>query len=217
MARAHDAPSSAEESTMNQIETSRQTVAVAAVVTHEVSDYAAWKKAFDAHAPARKKGGIVASHINRSVENPNMISIYLAGTSANGLRDFLSSDDLKSTMQNAGVISAPQIALVKPVEDLTVKTSALAGAIVTHRVADYAAWKTAFDADASARAAAGIVGHAVNRAEGDASLVIVYLQAKSIDELRAFTSSPALKETMKRAGVTGAPTIVFAQGQEWGV
>jgi hypothetical protein len=201
---------------MNQIQTSKQTATVAAVVTHEVSDYAQWKKAFDTHAGSRAKNGIFTTHINRSAENPNVVSVYLGGTSADGLRAFLSSEDLKATMKNAGVTSAPQIAFVRPAEDLTVKTGALAGAIVTHRVSDYSTWKAAFDGDAGARAAAGIVGHAVNRADGDDKLVIVYLQANSLDALRAFTSSPALKETMKNAGVVGAPTIVFAQGQEWG-
>jgi hypothetical protein len=202
---------------MNQIQTSKQTATVAAVVTHEVSDYAAWKKAFDAHAPSRAKNGIFATHINRSAENPNVVSVYLAGTTADGLRAFFSSDDLKSTMKNAGVTSAPQISFVRPVEDLTVKTGMLAGAIISHRVADYSSWKAAFDAHAGARASAGIVGHAVNRAEDDQNLVIIYLQANSLDALRAFTSSQDVKDTMKRAGVTGAPTIVFAQGQEWGV
>ena len=202
---------------MNQVETNKAAPAVAAVVTHEVRDYAAWKKAFDAHAPSRRKCGIVATHVNRSAENENLITLYLAGTTASGLKEFFSSEDLKTTMQNAGVVSAPEIKLVKPVEDLTVKTGTFAGAIVAHRVSDFAAWKPAFDAHAATRAAAGIVGHAVNRSETDPNLVIIYLQAKSLDALKAFASSPDLKETMTRAGVVGAPTITFAYGQEWGV
>src|SRR5689334_6563892 len=105
----HGAFADGRQRAMNQIETTKQTAAVAAVVTHEVSDYAAWKKAFDAHASARAKNGIFSTHINRSAENPNLVSIYLAGKTAEGLRAFLSSDDVKSTMKNAGVVSAPQI------------------------------------------------------------------------------------------------------------
>jgi hypothetical protein len=56
----------------------------------------------------------------------------------------------------------------------------------------------------------------VNRGAEDPNLVVIYLQANTVDQLRAFTSSADLKETMTNAGVTSAPSITFAQGQEWG-
>ena len=41
--------------------------------------------------------------------------------------------------------------------------------------------------------------------------VIVYHQANDVDTLRRFVESSALKETMQRAGVIGAPDIRFVQ------
>jgi hypothetical protein len=105
--------------------------------------------------------------------------------------------------------------MITPVEDLTVKSKPLAGAIVRREVKDYAAWKVGFDAHAEARARAGIVGHAVNRSTENTNHVVLYLQAESLDALRAFASSADLKATMQKVGVIGAPEISFVNGGAW--
>ena len=191
-----------------------QTPTTAVVVSHQVENYETWKRAFDQHATSRKNAGIVATHINRDAAQPNLLSIYLAGNDAAKLASFLSSQDLMTTMREAGVLGPPRIAKITPVEDNTRKEP-LAGVIVRHAVADYAAWKRAFDAHASERAAAGIVGHAINRSADDPNVVIVYMQARTIDQLRAFAESPSLKDAMKQAGVTSAPELSFVQGGVW--
>jgi quinol monooxygenase YgiN len=187
----------------------------AAVVTHAVQSYETWKRAFDAHAAARREAGIVATHVNRHADDQNLLSVYLAGTDAAKLGAFLASPSLATAMLGAGVKGPPHVATVTPVEDLTVKDRALAGAIVRHEVADYAAWKRAFDGHAEARARAGIVGHAVNRSEKDPNMVVIYLQAESLDSLHAFAASPDVKKVMQAAGVIGAPDITFVSGGAW--
>ena len=199
-----------------QTQTATTNLATAAVlVSHAVSDYDTWKRAFDGHAPARRAAGIVATHVNRNAENPNLLGIYLAATDAAKLDAFLASGDLKDTMKGAGVLGQPQVVKIKPLEDLTVKTRALPAAIVRHEVADYAAWKRGFDAHAEARARAGVIGHAVNVSAENPNLVVVYLQAESLDALRAFASSADVKEVMKAAGVISAPEISFVNGGNW--
>ena len=78
----------------------------AVIVTHAVADYETWKRAFDGDATARRNAGIVATHINRSAENPNLVSIYLAATDAAKLDAFLSSADLKETSSKLDAILA---------------------------------------------------------------------------------------------------------------
>ena len=190
--------------------------AAAAVVTHEVADYDAWKKVFDDHAGSRKRAGIVGTHINRIADNPNVVSVYLAAADLGQLRAFLGNEDLKATMMRAGVKGPPTVSLITPVEDHAVRDRPLPGAIVSHRVASYDVWKKAFDGHASARASAGIIGHAINRGIDDPNVVVVYLQSTSLDQVKAFAASPDLKETMMKAGVEGAPKIAFVQGAEWG-
>lgn len=188
---------------------------IAAVVTHEVKDYAAWKSVYDADVGARKAHGIFTTHINRDASDPNLLTVYLGASQPDGLESFLSSPELKEKMRTAGVEGPPRIALVTPVEDHTVKNRGLPAIIVRHEVADYDAWKKGFDAHADARARGGIVGYAVNRSLDNPNLVVVYLQAGSLDQLHAFASSADLKQAMQKAGVKGAPQIAFVQGQGW--
>lgn len=188
---------------------------IAAVITHSVQDYDAWKRAFDAHAPTRRAAGIVDTHVNRHDGDPNQISLYLAATDESRLRGFLDSTDLMAKMREAGVKGPPHIAMITPVEDRTVKDRPLAGVIVRHEVRDYATWKPAFDRHEDTRAAAGILGHAVNRSVASPNLVVVYLQAESLDSLRNFASSPELEQVMQAAGVVSAPELTFVQGVEW--
>jgi hypothetical protein len=199
-----------------QTQTHSAPVARAAiVVTHEVENYETWKAAFEGHASARQRAGVLAVHINRNAVNPNLLHVYLAAGSREQLSAFLSNAELKQVMQQAGVKGAPQVAQLTPVEDCTVRDRALCGAIVKHRVANYEAWKTAFDAHAAARGAAGIVGHAVNRSADDPNLVVIYLQAESLDSLRSFSASADVKQVMQQAGVQGAPEVTLVNGSVW--
>lgn len=189
---------------------------ITAVVTHKVNDYDAWKQVFDQHAATRRDAGVIGSHINRSVDDPNLLSIYLAATDRAKLEGFFASEDLKSTMMKAGVAGPPTITLMTPVEDHTQKRDPLFGMIAIHPVADFDAWKEVYDEVDEARQAAGIIGHAVNRGADDANLVVVYHQAESLEALQAFASSDELKGAMQRAGVSAPPTILFFQGAGWG-
>lgn len=190
--------------------------AVAAVVTHAVNDYDAWKAAYDGHASTRKAHSIFTAHINRDADDPNLLTVYLGASDPSQLESFLSSSDLKAKMKEAGVAGPPRVALVTPVEDLTIKDRTLPAAVVRHEVQDWKGWKAGFDAHADARVKAGIIGHAVNRSVENPNLIIVYLQAEKLDQLRAFSSSADLKAAMKNAGVKGAPQISFVEGQDWG-
>lgn len=188
---------------------------VAAVVTHEVKDFDIWKRQFDAHAPARRAAGIVRFHINRSIDNPNLLSVYLAGTDRSKLEAFFSSDDLRSTMANAGVLGAPTIKLMKPIEDQT-NNSAAYGVIIAHKVADFDAWKRVYDEVDGLRRDLGIVGHAVNQSADDPNLVIILHQADKLETLQAFAASDELKAAMKRAGVATPPTFDYCTDGGWG-
>lgn len=192
-----------------------QLPAAAVVVTHDVEDYTTWKQVFDRHAAARRSAGIVAAHINQYAENPNRLSVYMAGSDRSKLEAFLGSTELIATMRDAGVTGPPHIVDITPVEDRTRKDRPLAGLIIRHEVRDYAAWKQAFDGHADARARAGVIGHAVNRSTRNPNVVVIYLQAESLAALRAFAATPDLKQVMQAAGVVGAPDLSFVNGGDW--
>jgi len=195
---------------------SRSELPVAAVViNHDVEDYAAWKRAFDRHAAVRREAGIFAAHVNQDADNPNRLSVYLAAADRAKLAAFIGDIALMATMREAGVTGPPYIIDLTPVEDLTRKDRPLAGLIIRHEVRDYALWKQAFDRHGEVRAKAGVIGHAVSRSARDPNVVVIYLQAESLEALRAFAAAPELKAAMQTAGVVGAPELSFVRGAEW--
>lgn len=84
------------------------------------------------------------------------------------------------------------------------------GAIVFRiRVADFDRWLAYFDKHEDLRREAGIVGHHINRAEGDPDDIVVYLAVSSLDAARAFAASDGLRERMEESGVVGTPEVTL--------
>jgi hypothetical protein len=190
------------------------TTSSAVVVTHKVADYGKWRPVFDQGEAARRAAGLTGHHVNQSADDANLVAIYLTAPSQDILRSFAASPSLAEGMARAGVVGAPEILPLLPVEERIEKRN-LPACLVSHEVADFAQWKLAFDEHAAARRRAGIVGHAVNRRADAPNVVILYLQAESPEALRAFSRDPELAASMKRAGVVGAPTFRFVEGRDW--
>jgi hypothetical protein len=79
------------------------------IVHHAVRDYAAWRPAYDAHEAARRAAGLTNGRVFRSTEDPNDILILFDTSDRRRAEEFGGSDDLKSAMQNSGVIGQPKI------------------------------------------------------------------------------------------------------------
>ena len=82
---------------------------VTVIVTHEVKEYASWRKAFDADEFNRKEAGFKVSGVYVDVKNPNLVSIIGEFPSAAAAEAFTSSPKLKEVMQKAGVVGKPDV------------------------------------------------------------------------------------------------------------
>lgn len=80
---------------------------------------------------------------------------------------------------------------------------------VRHRVADYGAWRAAYDSLDPQRQEMGAAGHDVFQTLGDQNDVTVWHDFASEQAAKSFASSPELRDAMQRAGVQGAPDIWF--------
>ena len=77
---------------------------------------------------------------------------------------------------------------------------------VRHTVADYAKWRPVFDADLPKRRAGGATGtQQVYRDQANPNEITLVMEWDSAENAQKFLHSPALAETMKNAGVIGAP------------
>jgi len=184
----------------------------AVLVDHTVEDFERWMPIFDDHASARRDASVVAEHLNRGIDDPNRVIIFMKYTSDQKMQAFLDSKDLRETMQEAGVVGPPDITFMIPVKEDVIWDRTLPAIIVRHPVEDYDAWREVYDEVDELRQEHGIVGDAVNRAGDDGNDIIVYHQAETQDALEQFVALPALERAMARGGVKGAPDITYVLG-----
>jgi quinol monooxygenase YgiN len=79
------------------------------LVKHPVQDFARWKTVFDEHAGTRKAAGCQGGRLFRDAEKSNDVTIVFHWDSLENAKGFLESQDLRSTMEKAGVLSLPEV------------------------------------------------------------------------------------------------------------
>jgi len=177
-------------------------------VRHDVADYATWRKAYDGFDATRRKLGVTGQAAYQSADNPNDVTVTHDFKTLEQAKAFASSADLKTAMQNAGVKGAPQIWFATATAGGSGRASHVR-MFVRHEVADYGAWRKAYDAfDAKHRK--GVTGQTVYQSADNPNDVTVTHDFRSLEQAKALANSPELKEAMQKAGVKGAPQIWFA-------
>ena len=81
--------------------------------------------------------------------------------------------------------------------------------LIRHKVADFAKWKSAYDAHLAARKEAGLTEESLLRSIDNPNEVVLLFQAEDLKRAKAFSKSSNLREAMKKAGVKGKPDILF--------
>jgi heme-degrading monooxygenase HmoA len=77
--------------------------------------------------------------------------------------------------------------------------------VILHRVADYDAWRAVYDSVSQMRDSGGVTSGSVHRMVDDPNNVLVLHYFDSVDQARAFTTLPELKDAMRRADIQGEP------------
>lgn len=83
------------------------------LIQHRVEDFDRWKPYYDKHESVRLKAGIKELFLLRGLESPNEVTILFEANDIAKTRDFINSEDLKNTMQKAGVIGKPVFHLME--------------------------------------------------------------------------------------------------------
>jgi hypothetical protein len=81
--------------------------------------------------------------------------------------------------------------------------------LIQHKVKNFDKWLPVYKADDSARKANGLTEETLGRGLDNNNEVLIALVSNDIQKAKDFAGSPALKETMKKAGVTGTPVISY--------
>ena len=82
-----------------------------------VADYAKWKAVFDENEAVRTANGITAHSLHRDADDPNVIIVAFRVSDLNRAKEFAASDELRSTMERAGVQGPPEIWFADDVEE----------------------------------------------------------------------------------------------------
>jgi quinol monooxygenase YgiN len=86
------------------------------LVHHQVSDFAKWKPSFDKHESTRKNSGSKSAQVFQNSENPSDVFILFEWDTVENAKKFGMSEDLKKTMEQAGVMGKPHIHFLKEVQ-----------------------------------------------------------------------------------------------------
>ena len=81
---------------------------------------------------------------------------------------------------------------------------------IHHKVKDYAAWRTGYDAHEKSRLSAGITNGRVFRSAEDPNDVVVLQDVADLTKARTWIGSDDLKAAMQKSGVMGSPSFRFA-------
>ena len=88
------------------------------IVKHKVADYARWKPIFDAVGANRQAGGSRGGQLFRSADDPNEV-VMLFEWDLEKARQFSRNEELRATMQDAGVLGPPDCYYLEEIEQLS--------------------------------------------------------------------------------------------------
>jgi hypothetical protein len=79
------------------------------LVRHKVADYAKWKAVYDAHQPVRQSAKLKELHLLRGIDDANEVVMLFAVDDLAAAQGFVSSANLRETMEKAGVTDQPSV------------------------------------------------------------------------------------------------------------
>ena len=83
-------------------------------------------------------------------------------------------------------------------------------AVVTHPVADFAAWRMVYDEAAPVRDGAGVTGAEVFIDISNPLMMVVIHRFPTVEAAQGFFGNPDLAAAMQRGGVTAPPVVILA-------
>ncbi len=88
------------------------------IVHHKVNDFEKWKPFFDKNENMQKISGSKSSQVFQNTEDSNDVFILFEWDSIENAKKFIASEDLKKTMEQAGVINIPHIHFLNGVKKI---------------------------------------------------------------------------------------------------
>lgn len=139
-------------------------------------------------------------HSPRLLPSLLLATAFMATACTNNQTTSSETDTAKAMSADTSVTNAAPASIAKTQNVL----------VVLHKVASFAKWKMAYDADDSARLSIGIHSYVIGRGLQDSNTVLVSMKVDDTAKAMAFGKSLHLKATMQKGGVMGTPKIGLA-------
>lgn len=175
------------------------------MVRHKVKDYAAFKTVYDDHDSVRRANGLYNYVLGRGMDDSMMVMIALRADNLEKAKAFSKDVVLKTAMQKAGVVGAPEMSFINVVWQDTVNVGAIPRVIASFTIKDWDTWKKSFEESKQERIDNGVVDRQYGH-DADDNLKISLVTALTDDtKARAYWSSDVLKKRRETAGLTTEP------------
>ena len=85
----------------------------------------------------------------------------------------------------------------------------MATMLIQHQIKDFDTWKQVFDSAHDLRTSNGEQSYQIYQSTDDPNYITGVFTWDSLDHAKSFANSSELKEAMGKAGVVGAPSILY--------
>ena len=83
------------------------------ILNHRVKDYNSWKAGYDGDKQRRDAAGLTEIAVGKKSDDPGMAYMIWQMEDTSLIQKMLGDADLQKTMQEAGVISTPEMVIVE--------------------------------------------------------------------------------------------------------
>lgn len=172
-------------------------------IVHTCKDFEAWKSGYEADAPNRSAAGLTDLFLARQMDDPNAVCLIFQVSDRAEATAFISSDQLREAMAQAGVVGAPTIHFWQG----EFSPGAAANYLMLNcKISGIDKFRAGYAMDATDRTDAGLADLGLMQDIDDPDDLLLIWSVDDVDRANAFISSPALAEHQtKNAGIVGPP------------
>ena len=76
---------------------------------HRIDNYDTWKPVYDGDTERRNAAGLTEIGVYRKAGDENLVLLVWSADSIEGFKTMVDSEELKAKMQEAGVVSEPEV------------------------------------------------------------------------------------------------------------
>ena len=82
------------------------------IIMHQVADYDAWRRVYDAESKLADAYGRESARVMRNTDDPNEVVVIETFPSADQIQELVQSEELATAMQGAGVTGKPTVYVI---------------------------------------------------------------------------------------------------------